>query len=475
MASPTRVPAGRSSGGGLILPLIALVAFVGLAAVALYVMFGGNELPSAGLSLTPGPGVGLAPAGRSTSSLTSAVLPTPVAPGGRAPEPAFPSVNLAATRDGSAERAVAEFLSGWQATDFGRMAAAAAPSWRTGRGDPTRAIAQQFTGRQLLGADMGPIESARQDIAEVPVTIWTTGPDGRIEERRLVAVAVPETPDGQLAPGEGRGRVWGLNPDTFAQRLADTTPRIVTPVAALKPVERPAVAAIAPPPALSTTQPTSHPATPVTEPPRATAAAPTAPRILVLAPPAAQSVLAGPRPSPSPTPMRLGAIETAAAQPSPIDAASVAAMRAAQAAAAAPTGTPEPDFPSGGLGLTRNQWQRAQAQSAPGADGARGWYVVDERDGNISRIERNWPDGSGPPIEDARRIARGLMPDDARIARGYQTAAGRSVEIFQSAALWTRFEAAGAWEGGEPGEFAVVYSSRGGRVASLVIATGTGP
>jgi hypothetical protein len=166
--------------------------------------------------------------------------------------------------------------------------------------------------------------------------------------------------------------------------------------------------------------------------------------------------------------------------------------------AAPPTPTPPPPsvaatptvrpglFRSGGIGLTRDEWEGAHGQPAREIGGRveydGGRFLVSFRDGKIARVERVWGAGS-PVLLDAARIeSRGLLPRDARFVRT-RVPEGESdqpfVDVYSSDSLPSRFPdapwRANPWTGGQPGNtYAVFHLTPDLRALSSVVAADGG-
>jgi hypothetical protein len=103
------------------------------------------------------------------------------------------------------------------------------------------------------------------------------------------------------------------------------------------------------------------------------------------------------------------------------------ASRAASAQAA-------PSFASGGLGLTRTEWEKAHGQPSRSSifleyDGGR--LVVGLLEGNVWHIERVWMRGDAVSLEDARNDARAYLPEDVTQVQSLDKGDGRIVGLCQ--------------------------------------------
>lgn len=137
-----------------------------------------------------------------------------------------------------------------------------------------------------------------------------------------------------------------------------------------------------------------------------------------------------------------------------------------------------PPFSSGGLGLSRIDWEHLHGRPVrdePFAQYENGSMVATFMDGNLWRLERIWGDFAAVELDVARDGGQRLIPSDARLVRTYSTTDGRTVDLYKSESLGVRFPDS-RWTGGEAGDFIVLYRIRGdGLVTSLVAATGNNP
>ena len=147
------------------------------------------------------------------------------------------------------------------------------------------------------------------------------------------------------------------------------------------------------------------------------------------------------------------------------------------------TSTPPPPpataFRSGGLGRTKDEWERTYRAPERANAGfytyANGTYVAAFVGDRIAHIERVWGDQDTKTIDFASGASKLLLPDDAALVRTYTTRDGRTVDLYHSRSLAPLFPAERFVEG-EPGDFIVLYRMRAdGRVASIVIALGNNP
>ena len=143
-----------------------------------------------------------------------------------------------------------------------------------------------------------------------------------------------------------------------------------------------------------------------------------------------------------------------------------------------PVATPD-DLQSGGLGLSREAWEQAHAQSGTGPgpyinyDG--GTYSITFVDGNLQHLERNYG-ADQPSLADARSAGALLIPADSQLVRSYSPEGLPEliVDLYLSESLKGRFES-DVWIEGEPGNFIIVYGVFGGKVPRIVIGTGNNP
>jgi len=133
---------------------------------------------------------------------------------------------------------------------------------------------------------------------------------------------------------------------------------------------------------------------------------------------------------------------------------------AARAAAAAAPAAPA--FASGGLGLSRAEWEKAHGQATQSSiffeyDGAR--LLVGMLEGKVWHIERVWMRGDAVGLEDARNETRAYLPEDASLVQSVDRGDGRIIDVYGSALLTGRFGPT-AWNGGKAGTFSIQYKFR---------------
>jgi hypothetical protein len=127
--------------------------------------------------------------------------------------------------------------------------------------------------------------------------------------------------------------------------------------------------------------------------------------------------------------------------------------------APAPAG---PTFASGGLGLSRQDWEQTHGSPTKVSlfleyDGGR--LIVGLLDNSIRHIERVWLSRDAATLEAARDEARNYVPADAALTQSIDKGDGSVVDIFTSPSLTSRFGPTD-WNAGRPGTFAVKYRYR---------------
>ena len=128
-------------------------------------------------------------------------------------------------------------------------------------------------------------------------------------------------------------------------------------------------------------------------------------------------------------------------------------------AAAAPAAPP---FASGGLGLSRAEWEKAHGSATQSSiffeyDGGR--LLVGMLEGKVWHIERVWMRGDAVNLEAARNDTRAYLPEDAALVQSVDRGDGRIIDIYSSAILTNRFGST-AWNGGKAGTFSIQYKFR---------------
>jgi hypothetical protein len=127
--------------------------------------------------------------------------------------------------------------------------------------------------------------------------------------------------------------------------------------------------------------------------------------------------------------------------------------------AAAPAAPP---FASGGLGLSRAEWEQAHGQATQSSiffeyDGGR--LLVGMLEGKVWHVERVWMRDDAVNLETARNDTGAYMPEDASLIQSVDRGDGRIVDVFSSAILTNRFGPT-AWNGGQAGTFSIQYRFR---------------
>ena len=135
---------------------------------------------------------------------------------------------------------------------------------------------------------------------------------------------------------------------------------------------------------------------------------------------------------------------------------------------------------SGGLGLSRTEWENLHGNAAGQDSGFvsynddRGRFVINFMNIAAGYIKRVYTDHAGIRLEEARNEVRTLIPDDAMLIRTYYVGA-RPVDLYSSVSLKTVFPSDDYWVNGEPGQFIVLYFSDHDVVDSFVLGLGNNP
>jgi hypothetical protein len=137
-------------------------------------------------------------------------------------------------------------------------------------------------------------------------------------------------------------------------------------------------------------------------------------------------------------------------------------------------------FASGGLGLSRTEWERSHGQPSRSSifleyDGGR--LVVGLLETNVWHIERVWMRNEAVALDAAREDARAYLPSDAVLGQSIDRGDGRVIDVYSSALLASRFGPT-AWNGGKPGSFSIQYKFRAPSdrmVVSAMFRLGDGP
>jgi len=137
---------------------------------------------------------------------TPAPAPAPTPTPTPAPE-SYPMVDIDSYAIGSAERALAEFLTAWRDEDWDRMAEFTQITWRSGEENPAELLEAQYGFKDLLGAEMVRKEEWGSDAAvKIIATIYYR--IAQVEKKTITAMVICETEPYTTDP-EGK---WGVNP-----------------------------------------------------------------------------------------------------------------------------------------------------------------------------------------------------------------------------------------------------------------------
>jgi hypothetical protein len=133
------------------------------------------------------------------------------------------------------------------------------------------------------------------------------------------------------------------------------------------------------------------------------------------------------------------------------------------AATGASSGAPAaPSFASGGLGLTRAEWEQAHGQPRQASiflEYGGGRLVVGLLENKVWHIERVWMRGDAVALDTARDEVRAYLPSDAAQVQSVDRGDGRIIDVYTSALLAPRFGST-AWNGGKAGTFSIQYRFR---------------
>jgi hypothetical protein len=130
---------------------------------------------------------------------------------------------------------------------------------------------------------------------------------------------------------------------------------------------------------------------------------------------------------------------------------------------AARSATPAPaPFASGGLGLSRAEWEKAHGQPSRSSifleyDGGR--LVVGLLESNVWHIERVWMRDEAVALDAARDDVKAYLPSDATVTQSIDRGDGRVIDVYSSSNLSSRFGPT-AWNGGKVGTFTITYKLR---------------
>ena len=142
-----------------------------------------------------------------------------------------------------------------------------------------------------------------------------------------------------------------------------------------------------------------------------------------------------------------------------------------------PTATAETRYASGGLGLSKRDWDAAHSLTGRGFtvgelpaliyDGVYAVLFVADR---VAWIDRVWPASVAVTQDAVDRLAAGLIPDDRLFIRLYYPPEldGAAVSVYYSPTLAGRFPAE-AWRSDPAGTFAVVVESENDRPRRLLV------
>lgn len=177
--------------------------------------------------------------------------------------------------------------------------------------------------------------------------------------------------------------------------------------------------------------------------------------------------------------------QRSAAQPTSLPTSVVApASSAPRQATALP---PKRGFATGGLGMSRRDWEKAHGRPNRQWSGFFNYekdeyivtfsYVNDEPVGNVSSINDQLNETGDISLSSARKRAELLLPKDAKHLRTEETNDGRQVDVYMSPSLAQRFKKGGAdpWHGEKPGTFIVSYTLVDGKVIGFTMSLGNNP
>ncbi|MEK6288512.1 MAG: hypothetical protein AABO57_22575 [Acidobacteriota bacterium] len=139
-----------------------------------------------------------------------------------------------------------------------------------------------------------------------------------------------------------------------------------------------------------------------------------------------------------------------------------------------------PSIKSGGLGLSRTEWERLHGHTTNQDSGYSyykdepGQFIINFMGRGAAYIKRSYDDPAGVTLEEARKESQKLIPQDSRLIRTYNASAG-PVDLYFSDALKPIFPTDDYWIHGEPGNFIVLYFSDHGIIDSFVIGLGNNP
>lgn len=143
-----------------------------------------------------------------------------------------------------------------------------------------------------------------------------------------------------------------------------------------------------------------------------------------------------------------------------------------------PTNVEDRAFFSGGLGLSKEDWEVQHTQTGSDIFGPiyDNQYIVSFRDNKIWYIERQWSSVNAVSPQDVEAESSTLLPNDSQLVTVYNPS-GRpetTVRLYISEALKDRF-AEDDFVGGEPGNFTVQYNTFDNQVTRMIISLGNNP
>jgi len=100
-----------------------------------------------------------------------------------------------------------------------------------------------------------------------------------------------------------------------------------------------------------------------------------------------------------------------------------------------------PAYPSGGLGLSRAEWEQAHGMGFGNpVRYENDKFLVVYRMGNVFDVIYQFR-GSGLPINTAVTLSKGYIPADAKFVRTYRDTLGNRNDVYLSSSLTARFTA----------------------------------
>jgi hypothetical protein len=143
-------------------------------------------------------------------------------------------------------------------------------------------------------------------------------------------------------------------------------------------------------------------------------------------------------------------------------------------------------LPSGGLGLSRNEWEQSHFKTDLNytvfGTGYEGGYDVVFQEEKVWSIERQWNREAAVTPDEVEAESKTLIPTDHQLVKTYHPD-GRPetvVNLYRSEWLKNRFNSESSmmgnwWTGGEPGNFTVQYNIYDYGVSRMLIAIGNNP